>query len=281
MSVKCRVLEGGLCEITQGYKAGVHNGIDLVGKDYTLAWEVAHSDGTVVAVRNNCNGFENGSYGNYVKIRHDNGYYTLYAHGAYNTVKVSVGQRVSRGQRLMYMGNTGYSFGGHLHWEVRTPNDVKIDPTPYLDADLPSGGNSSSNVNVFYKVKTQKHGWLHEVKNLEDYAGWENSPITGLAIKVDKGSIKYRVHIKGGNWLPYVTGCNINDFNNGFAGDGKNIIDAVEVYYFTPNDIRPYKKIYYRANGLPWQSDNDKNSKMDGYAGIIGQNITKLEMYIK
>ena len=140
---------------------------------------------------------------------------------------------------------------------------------------------SSNVVNVYYKVKTQKHGWLPEVKNLEDYAGWENSPITGLAIRVDKGSIKYRVHIKGGNWLPHVTGCNINDFNNGFAGDGKNIIDAVEVYYFTPNDIRPYKKIYYRANGLPWQSDNDKNSKMDGYAGIIGQNITKLEMYIK
>ena len=105
---------------------------------------------------------------------------------------------------------------------------------------------SSNVVNVYYRVKTQKHGWLPEVKNLEDYAGWENSPITGLAIKVDKGSIKYRVHIKGGNWLPYVTGCNINDFNNGFAGDGKNIIDAVEVYYFTPNNIRPYKKIYYR-----------------------------------
>ena len=34
MSVRCRVLEGGWCEITQGYKAGVHNGIDLVGKDY-------------------------------------------------------------------------------------------------------------------------------------------------------------------------------------------------------------------------------------------------------
>ena len=97
---------------------------------------------------------------------------------------------------------------------------------------------SDTKANVYYRVKTQKHGWLPEVKNLEDYAGWENSPITGLAIRVDKGSIKYRVHIKGGNWLPYVTGCNINDFNNGFAGDGKNIIDAVEVYYFTPNDIR-------------------------------------------
>lgn len=140
---------------------------------------------------------------------------------------------------------------------------------------------SSNVVNVYYRVKTQKHGWLPEVKNLEDYAGWENSPITGLAIKVDKGSIKYRVHIKGGNWLPYVTGCNINDFNNGFAGDGKNIIDAVEVYYFTPNDIRPYKKAKYKVNNYPYQYDNEKGNGMDGYAGVYGVNATKFQIVIE
>ena len=140
--MKCRVLESGMCIITQGYKKGVHDGVDLVNTnskgDHILGWEVAHSDGVVVATRNNCQGFEKGSYGNYVKLRHSNGYYTLYAHIAYNTVKVKVGDKVKRGQVLGYMGNTGYSFGGHLHWEVRTPSDVKIDPTPYLDKDLPS-----------------------------------------------------------------------------------------------------------------------------------------------
>ena len=139
----------------------------------------------------------------------------------------------------------------------------------------------SNEVNVYYRVKTQKHGWLKEVKNLEDYAGWENSPITGLAIKVDKGSIKYRVHIKGGNWLPYVTGCNINDFNNGFAGDGKNIIDAVEVYYFTPNDIRPYKKAKYKVNNYPYQYDNEKTNRQDGYAGVYGVSATKFQITIE
>ena len=144
-----------------------------------------------------------------------------------------------------------------------------------------SSVSSSNVVNVYYRVKTQKHGWLPEVKNLEDYAGWENSPITGLAIRVDKGSIKYRVHIKGGNWLPYVTGCNINDFNNGFAGDGKNIIDAVEVYYFTPNDIRPYKKAKYKVNNYPYQYDNEKGNGMDGYAGVYGVNATKFQIVIE
>lgn len=282
MSRKARVLESGMCEVTQEYKGSAHAGIDIVREGYRLDNIVAHSDGTVIQVINNCN--ENtpnnsNNPGNMVKIDHGNGYYTRYLHLAYGTVKVSVGDKVSKGQVIGYMGNTGYSFGGHLHFEVWQGN-TRIDPTIYLDDELPATSTLNNEVNVFYKVKTEKHGWLPEVKNLEDYAGWEDSPITDVAIRVDKGSIKYRVHNKGGKWLPYVTGYNLNDAINGYAGSG-NVIDAIEVYYFTPNDIRPYKKIYYRANGLPWQSDNDKNSKMDGYAGIIGQNITKLEMYIK
>ena len=139
---------------------------------------------------------------------------------------------------------------------------------------------SSNVVNVYYRVKTQKHGWLPEVKNLEDYAGWENSPITGLAIRVDKGSIKYRVHIKGGNWLPYVTGCNINDFNNGFAGDGVNAIDCVECYYYTPNNIRPYQYAYYKVNDYPYQKDLVKGNGFDGFGGVRGVPMTKFQMYI-
>ena len=140
--MKCRVLESGMCIVTQKYKKGVHDGIDLVNTNkknqHILGWEVAHSDGVVVSTRNNCTGFEKGSYGNYVKLRHDDGYYTLYAHMAYNTVKVKKGNIVKKGQVLGYMGNTGYSFGGHLHFEVRNPKDVKIDPTQYIDADLPN-----------------------------------------------------------------------------------------------------------------------------------------------
>ena len=141
--MKCRVLESGYCNITQGYKRGIHNGIDIVstneeGSIYILGWEVAHSNGVVVNMRNNCTGFESGSYGNYVKLRHKDGYYTLYAHIAYNTVKVKIGDTVKKGQILGYMGNTGESYGGHLHFEVRKPNDEKIDPTIYLNSDLPS-----------------------------------------------------------------------------------------------------------------------------------------------
>lgn len=142
MATKCRVLETGTCEITWGYKKGTHNGIDLVGANYTLQWEVAHSDGEVVAVKSDCNynTYPNGEhiYGNYVKLKHADGYYTLYAHIKYGTVQVKVGDKVKKGQRLGYMGNTGYSNGGHLHFEVRNTSDTIINPTPYINADLPS-----------------------------------------------------------------------------------------------------------------------------------------------
>lgn len=136
-------------------------------------------------------------------------------------------------------------------------------------------------VNVYYRVKTIKYNWLPEVKNLEDYAGYLNSPITAVAIKVDKGTIKYRVHLKNKGWLTYVTGYNINDILNGYAGNGKDIIDAIEVYYYTPENIRPYKKAKYKVNGYSWQYDNEKTNGQDGYAGVFGVNATKFQIVIE
>lgn len=277
MARKTRVLESCLCEITQDYKEN-HGGIDLVREGYRLDNITAHSDGIVVQVIKNVNANtpnEPTNPGNMVRIDHGNGFQTRYLHLAYGTVNVNVGDRVRRGEILGYMGNTGYSFGGHLHFEV-LKDGKKNNPTEYLDKDFPK----TNNVNVYYRVKTIKHGWLSEVKNLEDYAGSENSPVTDIAIKVDRGSIRYRVHVKGGNWLPYVTGYNINDSINGYAGNGK-IIDAVEAYYYTPDDIRPFKKAKYKINEYPWQYDNETDRGQDGYAGLFGVNATKFQIIIE
>lgn len=188
--------------------------------------------------------------------------------------------------------------GKNLTWHsmftnTTCPGDYLRSKIQYIadEANKINNESTSNEVNVYYRVKTQKHGWLSEVKNLEDYAGWENSPITGLAIRVDKGSIKYRVHIKEikdsngnvivkGRWLPYVTGYDIKDKKNGYAGNG-NIIDCVECYYYTPNNIRPYKKAKYKVNNYPYQYDNEKTNGQDGYAGVYGVSATKFQITIE
>lgn len=73
------------------------------------------------------------SYGYYIKIKHYNGLYTLYAHAS--SLVVSVGQEVKQGQLIMYSGNTGNSTGPHLHFEVRvSPGGYsnRVNPLDYL-----------------------------------------------------------------------------------------------------------------------------------------------------
>ncbi len=147
-----------------------------------------------------------------------------------------------------------------------------------------SSSKTNKNFDVYYKVRTQKHGWLPGVKNLTDYAGYENSPITDIAIKVSGGSVKYRIHVLGGGWLPYVTGYNINDAVNGYAGAGA-AIDAIEVYFYTPtgNAVKRAKYRVAPCNGgyYDWQYDNETGNGQDGYAGAFGVKIGKFQLCIE
>ncbi len=87
----------------------MHEGIDLAGAMGSPIYVTA--DGTVTHA-----GWENG-YGNMVEVRHDFGMTTRYGH--LSGIDVSVGQKVSRGDKIGAMGNTGRSTGTHLHYEIR------------------------------------------------------------------------------------------------------------------------------------------------------------------
>ncbi|MEV6108859.1 peptidoglycan DD-metalloendopeptidase family protein [Streptomyces sp. NPDC051940] len=75
-----------------------------------------------------------GAFGNSVTIRHDDGYYTFYAH--LSEIDAKPGERVFPGQHIGRVGSTGNSTGPHLHFEVRvTPLfGSGIDPEPWLRA---------------------------------------------------------------------------------------------------------------------------------------------------
>ncbi len=100
-----------------------HNGIDLAGPRGTPV--VSTGDG-VVSFAGRQSGF-----GNLIKIRHDYGFETLYAH--LNKIHVKVGDRIARGDHIGDMGNTGRSTGVHLHYEVRQ-GGKPVNPMTYIKA---------------------------------------------------------------------------------------------------------------------------------------------------
>jgi len=99
-----------------GYRWGsFHEGIDISGTGYGSPIYAA-ADGEVINAR--YGGFVGDVSGYNVVIKHDNGYYTVYAHMAPNTITVKEGQRVSRGQIIGGMGHSGLAFGTHVHFGV-------------------------------------------------------------------------------------------------------------------------------------------------------------------
>ncbi|WP_243230911.1 peptidoglycan DD-metalloendopeptidase family protein [Microbacterium sp. CIAB417] len=75
----------------------------------------------------------NGGYGNYIRIDHGGGIGTGYAHISNGGIYVSRGQWVNAGQVIAGVGNTGNSFGCHLHFEVYTPSGT-VNPRPFMAA---------------------------------------------------------------------------------------------------------------------------------------------------
>lgn len=101
----------------------MHTGTDFAASLGTPIYATA--DGVVTEV-----GWENG-YGQMVKIRHEFGLETWYAH--MSRARVQKGQRVSKGERIGDMGNTGRSTGTHLHYEVRV-NGSPVNPMNFIKA---------------------------------------------------------------------------------------------------------------------------------------------------
>lgn len=109
----------------------VHQGIDISGYNVYGASIVAADGGTVVAV-NKTSTWGTGMFAGYgyaVIIDHGNGLRTLYAHCS--RILVNAGDKVSKGQTIARVGNTGMSTGPHLHFEVRR-NNSRVNPLPYL-----------------------------------------------------------------------------------------------------------------------------------------------------
>lgn len=252
-----RILKCDKYRITQ-YFNNNHKAIDIVKYYSSMCPIKAHTEGKVIWVQTGqkWNGSAkpgtNATYGNAVKIKHPNGYSTLYAH--MKDVYVKLGANVSKGQEIGYMGNTGKTSspinGGHLHWEVRTQNETKINPQPYIDADLPGMGKD-----IYYQTYDNvKNYWLPKVKvGSNDFAGNLGNGQSGLRID----DLEYRCHDKVKNkWLPWVKG------NRDYAGNLSNDMDAIQIKGKT---YRTYDNV--KKKWLPWVTGTTN------YAGNYGNSI--------
>lgn len=171
--------------------------------------------------------------------------------------------------------------------------------SPYKDAYIETSAQAGRKVNVIYQAQIDGDYWLPQVINDEDYAGIRGRNITGITLSTDIGYTVYRVY-SNGRWLAYVDSRNsdISDYYNGYAGNGHSI-EAVEVYYYTPDTLlyneaphyqafteNGYKYAYYRVSTtgndyFPYQTDNERNDGQDGYAGIYGRKVDRFQIVIK
>jgi len=181
-----------------------HNGIDYGIPNGTSV--AAAAAGTVAAIS-----FENGGYGNYVKLSHADGsrkYITYYAHLA--SAAVSAGQKLKAGTVIGFSNNTGASTGPHLHFGLRIDGENPaykgyVDPMPFFTAGgIDSTGTSSTDAfpdavalpNLQFEV-------TFETLNVRNGPGVEYS-IVGQLTKGAKITGK-RLHSKG-VWVEFEPG---------------------------------------------------------------------------
>ena len=102
-----------------------HEGVDLASS----CGDVVHSASSGVVI--SAGPYQR--YGNTVRVDHGGGVSTLYAHMMWGSLRVEAGQTVEAGTPLGLEGNTGQSFGCHVHFEVRL-NGAPVNPAPFMAA---------------------------------------------------------------------------------------------------------------------------------------------------
>lgn len=134
----------------------------------------------------------------------------------------------------------------------------------------------------------------YEIKNIYGItaSGKDGSEVTlpnaivGIKIGVSVGKVQYRVHCDG-RWLPKVSGNNWNDYNNGYAGDDTNAIDALQIYYTSDTGKTELYEAAYSVKpfGMGWLPEvldtNWENGDGNNTAGMFGYAISAVKIKLK
>ncbi len=211
-----------------------HTGIDIAGTPNNYHNIIAVRSGTIITAKGDLDASTEGvrdySYGNYVVIDHGDNIYSLYAHLAPDSVTVEVGQQVNQGEVIGKMGQTGYSTGVHLHFEVREGSNSSSSTVNPLDPNLNilsledyrpktvAGGSGSG----FSLTQTSLTKSEYKVK-LEEYAA-TRSGVAGERFEkyfLANSDEIYEVSIKNGMNPEYPIIVAITEDGETFYGCGK------------------------------------------------------------
>lgn len=110
-----------------------HQALDIVSDNHVPSEIIALDSGIVETVVKNKVDTDHNSkglntYGNYVKIKQNNGKSALYAHMKHGSINVNVGDYIEKGAIIGTMGETGNAYGKHLHLEVKNENNINENP---------------------------------------------------------------------------------------------------------------------------------------------------------
>ena len=175
---------------------------------------------------------------------------------------------------------------GRLASEV----NARLGGSAPADPPAPEQKPAANTVHARYALRRLNGPWLPEVTDFgegdQGYAGDPNRQHDLVYIRVDAGTLRYRAHVLGGQWLPWVTKGDPSDTVNGCAGVPGRAIDGIQAYYVTPGG-EPYKQAWYRsqtterAGWLPVCCDDGSTyAQYDGFCGILGEPLDRLQIAV-
>lgn len=181
-----------------GYRAAfrrMHKGLDI--KVYTGDTIVSAFAGKVRVVK-----YDAGGYGNYIVVRHKNGLETIYGH--LSKQLVSVDQEVKAGEPIGLGGNTGRSFGSHLHFETRLLGEA-IDPT--LLFDFPNQ-DVTADFYVFHKQQDKDGVVMASNGNDRENGSMQTAAMASHFYQVKRGDNLYSIAQKLGVSVDHICKAN-------------------------------------------------------------------------
>jgi hypothetical protein len=241
-----------------------HNGVDLAVPVNTSVF--SPYDGVVERVW----GSDKVTGGLQLRIRHDNGYTTGYAH--LNSYNVKVGDRITKGQQIALSGNTGPSTGPHLHFVLRDPSGNLLNPVDHFNM---RGGNKSRDIKGLSNWDHNNPGNIHMGDFAKGYGAIQGR-------KDNKGNIAVFPDMETGLkamedllWGPAYAGQGLTisqareKFVNGKVGlSTKSTPYIIQVLGgdYRLNDLSKRQRRQMLAEFIKWEDRNvyDKLSK-DGY----------------